>query len=572
MARWWIQEESAPPAGLSFDKRFAILDYEGDLFPHDLLSDSDVYAIYDDIFSQMTKRFEEGGRESLFYRGVDLLWCYKKVLFDYAYFAAQRHEAFARLVSRNPSDRFLVAEDRHNPVSPNLVQLLDLGPLAGDPRIERVGALLSRAPAGAAKSWKRIWPARLRMGSFSRCEAVLFSDYAKSQGVARRFERGRACYYSDSRSPKLFRWAAGRYGVFQSDAEGGVGARPEAAAFVENFGRLGYFSERAFAGLDAQKLLRPKIAQLFSESLPGLLDQIDAQHDFFSRATSLKSALLDEDVSPAKSAFCQIARSRGVRSFVECHGMLGHPSGYLPLTADRILVWGPAQKSKFSRWGLAAGRAAVTGCSKYERYKQMGVSAARKQVASDLKFDPARKIVVVAFTSAKPPRFVLLQDMRRYVSEILSAVGALSQAQIIVKMHPGDSESNVSFVRNWRESLGRRPDVAVLSEYDSLLLAKAADLLIVYRSTFAIDGFALSKPVICYADRSCRSLDEFRGHGAFFYAESEKELRQLAEELLASPRLPDGSDEAKRQLLNEGSALAPDVRIAEALRGRDVAR
>jgi len=96
------------------------------------------------------------------------------------------------------------------------------------------------------------------------------------------------------------------------------------------------------------------------------------------------------------------------------------------------------------------------------------------------------------------------------------------------------------------------------------LLAKAADFLIVYQSTYAVDGFALGKPVISLWDDS-NFFDEFKPYKVFTEVKSAKELREAILKFLNGFVPPANWQEARRACLNENGE-DPDRFIASVLK------
>ena len=104
-----------------------------------------------------------------------------------------------------------------------------------------------------------------------------------------------------------------------------------------------------------------------------------------------------------------------------------------------------------------------------------------------------------------------------------------------------------------RDDLRRLENYAVAARYPALLLAKACDFLIVYRSTYAVDAFALDKTVICLYDHWERNLEEYRTYQVFRYASGTVELcREISRALQFPVERKAEWVKAKQECLNEG--------------------
>ncbi|OPZ24162.1 MAG: hypothetical protein BWZ03_00284 [bacterium ADurb.BinA186] len=87
---------------------------------------------------------------------------------------------------------------------------------------------------------------------------------------------------------------------------------------------------------------------------------------------------------------------------------------------------------------------------------------------------------------------------------MISVVATLSgRVNVIIKLHPGDDNDQAikEFVR------GIAPKIRVIKTYDSLVLAKTCDAMVVYLSTFSIDGLAFRKPVVLGAGHDYERFD-----------------------------------------------------------------
>ena len=154
--------------------------------------------------------------------------------------------------------------------------------------------------------------------------------------------------------------------------------------------------------------------------------------------------------------------------------------------------------------------------------------------------------------------------MKRVIAESLAAVeGVLKErceVHILLKLHPSEQEK--SFYHEWVRARGLSARVTIIENYDPLLLAKAADFLIVYNSTYAVDGFAMDRRVILLHDDSW-FLEEFKMYRIFEYAGSPDELQAAIFKLLAKPEGKPGRwQEARRECLNEDGIDAEEYIVA----------
>ena len=149
---------------------------------------------------------------------------------------------------------------------------------------------------------------------------------------------------------------------------------------------------------------RPEVARLIAKHvrckiyLPltpfNLLRKLMGWPITFKTAGMWKSVLIDEDISVDKNLFVQWCRTVGIPTYVLCHGVLGQKWGFVPLTADKIFVWGRASKAKLESWGVEPDRIIVSGNPLYTKYRPHSIKSAMKNECLNFDSDiPAEEII-----------------------------------------------------------------------------------------------------------------------------------------------------------------------------------
>ncbi len=555
-----------------FDHVFSFCSNPADSFPEGYIDTRRTDALYDETFQVLLDGLKQGSsKEPFLYRGVDLLWCFKKVLFDYLFYARFHSEIFKSIRKKFEGADFYLIHSGHDPQCPMLSEILPGTPLAQDPQIHLQVASAQATPKAAlrpAKWMDSLWPQRWVTQKPSKAETVLFSDFPKVRNLLRKLGPDRSVLYSNAPGPRtVLRALSHGVPLYQIAyaAKKGKAYEKLAQPNIDQLEAASLFVGSRFGDLDGERLLKPKLQELFQVSLGRLRFEIDQAHHFFREAPCVKSALVDEDTLPFKNAFCQVARQYGVVSHVECHGAFCHKIGFLPLTADRIFVWGEAQKRRLVNWGCAEERILVSGRSRYSEYQKLDAKEVRRKVAKEFNLDPDKKIILIAFA---PLAWHLVYEhlWRENIGTALEGIQQIlkeTNAQYIIKLHPGDR--NERQYLEWVERHGLEKKGVVVRWYEPLLLAKASDFVVVYMSTFAIDAFAMGKPVVTLFDRSHQALDEFRKFNVFHYVETPDELGQALRHLLKEKiALPSLWEEARKECLNEG-APPPEELIAQNL-------
>lgn len=571
MTSVFVFEDAGWHKFLSYDHVFSFCSNPADSHTQDYMSEADIELLGEEEFQCMMNYLQNRQFENAFvYRGVDLLWCFKKSFFEFVYSVRYHYETFKKLIEKHKSGHFYLANRDEFFQYPSLARIIQASPLRQYSNIHIIedDVELGAKEVRKCGSVRRIpWPSFLFVGKFNQCRTAIFSDYEKSKNVLSKVKDQGCVLFSNSRAPRTaLRAIKNKAALYQIAYPAKVASfyQGKAEAFLMSLREQRFFSDYRLGELDGGMLLEAETTRLFRTSLPRLLFEIDHLHKFFREVTALRSVLLDEDVNPSKNACCQVARQYRVASFVEMHGALGDKKGVLPLTADQIFVWGRAQRDKLVGWGCPEDRVVVSGSSRYGPYQRLDTKKVRNEVAKRYRLDPSQTIMLIGFlsTTINRGRLVFEDKIHRNICSALDVVGDIvshiRSVQVLIKVHPGDK--NVTFFMEWihKKALGQR--VVVVEKYDPLLLAKAADFLVVYASTYAVDGFALGKPVVCLHDDQWHLLEEFRRFPVFYYAHNQEQLRDVVLRLIRNEQVRIGSwREARGECLNENKMDPADI-------------
>ncbi len=566
-----IEKNEGYKKSLAQDRPISFDPEESGNYLEEVIGPENFYPLYNDFYSRFASYLDGQSRASkLEYRGVRLLWCFKKELFESGNYAVQRYQAMGRLLKENPSGFTLAEPDPGD--EPSLSEIASMGNLKDHPGIKRFITKESAVkPAKSARRFspKNLFPARFIWGGTASCRVAVYSDFRKAAGVARRIPAGQAVFYCDNRAPKTWLKTlriGQRYYQSAYPPAGIWSYRQKAAEYLDVFLKEQPFSDFAYLDMRGALIMNSPAARLLSSRLEKLLYDIDEIHRFFEAAKSLRSALLDEDISPAKNAFCQIARMHGVKTFTEVHGMVNVPCGFVPLVADNLLVWMEPMKQKLVRWGCEAERVHVTGCSFHEAMRRVSKADAKKKIASDMKFDAGRPIAVAAPhpLNTWTKYYFFRHIIEKTNGEMLKAVLATPDVQWILKLHPDDTQKN--FYEKWIIENGLQNRVRLKQAYDSLLLARGADLLVIYLSTFAIDGAAMENHVIALRGRlGVSAEDDLAVYRLFYEAAGASDVADMTRRILSGKEARKGDFAAAERGGLHLSDPGPTERIAQHL-------
>ena len=229
--------------------------------------------------------------------------------------------------------------------------------------------------------------------------------------------------------------------------------------------------------------------------------QVDRMHEFF-KYNCIKEVHVNEDISIIKNLFVQVAKLYNVKTFVHMHGAIGQWWGFLPLTADKIIVWDERNKSRLVSLGLEPERIDVGGYQ--ERYWPILsklTPATCDRVRHDLKLDDRKIILFAPYTLTNygdGGEDKILDGINMIKQAILKLSGwfdtedVLPDMNIVVKLHPASKD--MGYWKKWRKE--NLLNFTIVKDYNSYDLAYASHLMVVQSSTYAIDGLMMKKNVI----------------------------------------------------------------------------
>lgn len=250
--------------------------------------------------------------------------------------------------------------------------------------------------------------------------------------------------------------------------------------------------------------------------------QVDKMYTFFQE-TPIREVHVDEDISIIKNLFIQVAKKFGVNTFVHMHGALGQRHGFLPLTADYMVVWDSRNKSKLISWGLEENRIIVGGYE--ERYSPIKNSLNPSLIDSirdDLKLDehPILLFAPYTFTNYGDGSEKEIRHGIWMIQEAIRRLSPLNKYNLIVKLHP--SSKDLPYWKWWCKYSD--VDCIVIKDYNPYKLIYSSEKIIVQSSTLAIDGLVIGKQVIVIDSGFSTGVEEYYGDPCLIRASTVKDI------------------------------------------------
>jgi hypothetical protein len=204
--------------------------------------------------------------------------------------------------------------------------------------------------------------------------------------------------------------------------------------------------------------------------------------------SGVRCVVLASDQHPIGRLAVTAAHEANVATVVVQHGLPRIRIGLVPVIADRIAAWSANSAAWLADRGTSAHRIVITGNVRVDAAVGMSRRDARESVDRGVGLSGSPRLLL----ALSPDAGIAVNQW--LVDTTLELVAALSDAALIVKLHPGQTDA--SFVRSRIASRGVRARVRVLRREPIEPLLAWADATFLYRSSVAVESLVQGTPVV----------------------------------------------------------------------------
>lgn len=193
--------------------------------------------------------------------------------------------------------------------------------------------------------------------------------------------------------------------------------------------------------------------------------------------------------------------------------------------AKYFAVMGPYYRELFCSQGVSEKKLVVTGHPEFDRLHELSLGikgpTIKQTILEDFGLDNAKPVWILAREAIVYFKLVSQEKDKEDICTVLDILSEYHpQVQIVLKLHPRDSEEYYDFVKN------TFPHVILIHECDLYSLIAACDLYISQISNTMMWAVALDKPVISYDFNNQPYWHYFRDKEGIIKADSPQELAE----------------------------------------------
>jgi len=261
------------------------------------------------------------------------------------------------------------------------------------------------------------------------------------------------------------------------------------------------FSCFAASGSVSKKLAYKKIglmkicpwvfSRLFSE-FEEYCRAIDSIFRVFEKQGPVAVLLWNDNLAIEK-AIVLIARLKKVPSIVLQHGIFaslrkeikGYYSGYIPVFAGNICVWGPAEKDILEWHNVPGSKIIVTGNPKFDSFRAENFS--EEETRKKLGIGKKEKVIMIATQES------YVADFKSASEKIIRIAKKIGNTRVLIRPHP------LEYPETYKKIAEVRNSNAVVDR-DSLLPEQLnlCSVLVTSNSTVGLEAMVFGKPVVIF--------------------------------------------------------------------------
>jgi hypothetical protein len=255
-----------------------------------------------------------------------------------------------------------------------------------------------------------------------------------------------------------------------------------------------------FQGIDLSPVVADKVIFLLNTAMPAAARRIMDMRAWLE-GLGARWLVVDEDITQWNRSLVLAAGRMGIKTVVCQHGLPADPVGYLPLSSDYFISWGPGSSEKLRDWGMDPRKILELGAPKYDflfhQAENGSLSGKRYLSRRETKI-----LFIMSYgrPSHRPGRASSDHMTPDYLEEMLHSlcVSLRGVEGVLLVLKPRPVETNLAFVRSLmgRYSKGLNWKILNHKKYAMEFMSKC-DLVVGTESTAMAEALILGIPSVC---------------------------------------------------------------------------
>jgi len=187
-----------------------------------------------------------------------------------------------------------------------------------------------------------------------------------------------------------------------------------------------------------------------------------------------------------------------IKSLVVQHGNVTHPIAFLPVSADKLAVWGKRDKNWFIGKGIRSDKIEITGCLKFQNLPLKS----KEKIFHDIGLDTDKRLVTYTMDYSKygvlfANYHLLLHNQIDIIKNLSYAFNDVTDVQLLIKLHPDDPyfhflkrEAVKMFKNNKNLNITKDLNIREILAYSDLLISRISSTI--------LEAVLLGKPALIY--------------------------------------------------------------------------
>jgi len=226
---------------------------------------------------------------------------------------------------------------------------------------------------------------------------------------------------------------------------------------------------------------KQNLSYLFLIYFPEMIRYIEIINNMLSVEKPRLFVVMNE-ITTIGNIAAHIAKQKGIKTLCIQHGAMGNASGFTPVSADKIAVWGGNSKKSLINRNTPKEKIIITGAPQFDNLTGFNAKM-EEDIKKEINLDPSKKYIL--FTTQTLP----------YVEEavrcVCKAVKSIPSLQLVIKTHPSEYST-----KKYEKIIKESGVDGILTKKYLHPLIKGCNAMLTVASTTGLEALIMGKPLI----------------------------------------------------------------------------